>query len=106
MPAHDGFRVGEGPANEEGLFGFAIPQAEGSAGYPGVEANPPAVAAGEVDEGAVVHGLSKMDVPGGNDGIERGGCVENPDMDVAVEGGEDEARSRDDDAGDGAGEGT
>lgn len=47
-----------------------------------------------------------MDVASGDNGIERGNDVESRDVDVAVEGSEDEAGAREDDARDGAGEGT
>lgn len=47
-----------------------------------------------------------MDVASGDNGIERGNGVESRDVDVAVEGSEDEAGAREDDARDGAGEGT
>ena len=104
MPSYDGFGIGEGPADEDRLFGFAVPDAECLARDAGVKADPPAAAAGEVDEGAVVDDLSQMDVAGGDDGIEAGAGVEGGDVDVAEEGGEDEASAGEDDAGDGAGE--
>ena len=55
------------------------------------------MAAGEVDEGAVVDDVAQVGP------AQRGGGVDGGHVDVAVEGGEDEAGVEEDDPGDGAG---